>query len=128
MEKNHREDEGITVTDMGTKQGPSDQTDSTLTDSLASCALAPCRNAPDLSGSDVSCAGDEICSIDEDSFDESHSDDCTKSEDTSAAKSRRRRQILKKTRKMSWSDESGQSLVEYSDEVSPLVIYDENLD
>jgi len=115
LEKDHTEDEGIMVTN--TKQCPSDQTDSTLVDSDDTFTLSPYRNAPDLSGSDVSCTGDEICSIDADSFDEGHSDDHTKSEDTSAAKSKRRRQDLKKTRGMSWSDESGQSLVEYSDEL-----------
>lgn len=108
MEKSHSQDENITVIEA--------QTNSTSLDS-GTRAPAPHRDAPDLSGSDVSCIGDEICSIDEDSFDESHSDDSTKAEHDSAAKSKRRRRALKNTRKTSWSDESGQRLVEYCDEV-----------
>jgi len=111
MGEKHSEDERITVIE--------DQTDIALIDSVGTCAPAPYRSTPDLSGSDVSCIGDEICSLDEDSFDESHYDDYTKAEHDLAAKSNRRRRALKTTRTMSWSDESGQRLVEYYDELQP---------
>jgi len=115
IEKNNSRNDSISIIDA--KENKSDQTSSTLIGSVETYASGHYHNMTDKADADYSYGGDEICSTDADSSDESHSDDSTKLDHDSAEKLNESHRALKNKTKMSWSDESGQSLVEYYDEL-----------
>jgi len=117
IDKDNSRGESTTVLDA--KENKSDQTSIALKSSVETFTSENYRNKTEIIRADHFYSADEICSTDADSSDESYSDDSTKVNHNFAENMKQRHQVLKNKTKMSWSDESGQSLVEYCDELQP---------